>query len=97
MTGLALAGNGELNDATWPSRPGSLPCTRVQRCGPLFRDRYRDPEEPRYPDHRHSDRYVDGLGTWAPQDPGIYRERAARIVEHGYTGVTQAAMATLHR
>jgi uncharacterized peroxidase-related enzyme len=42
-------------------------------------------------------RYVDGLGTWAPQDPGIYRERAARIVEHGYTGVTQAAIATLHR
>src|SRR5271155_923499 len=31
-------------------------------------------------------RYVDGLGTWAPEDPGIYRERAARIVEHGYTG-----------
>lgn len=42
-------------------------------------------------------RYVDGLGTWAPQDPGIYRERAALIVEHGYTGVTAAAMATVHR
>jgi uncharacterized peroxidase-related enzyme len=42
-------------------------------------------------------RYVDGLGTWAPQDPGIYRERAAKIVEHGYTGVTAAAIATLHR
>jgi uncharacterized peroxidase-related enzyme len=42
-------------------------------------------------------RYVDGLGTWAPQDPDIYRERAARIVEHGYTGVTAAAIATLHR
>ena len=25
-------------------------------------------------------RYVDGLGTWAPLDPGIYRERAAQIV-----------------
>jgi uncharacterized peroxidase-related enzyme len=42
-------------------------------------------------------RYVDGLGTWAPQDAGIYRERAAQIVEHGYTGVTAAAIATLHR
>jgi uncharacterized peroxidase-related enzyme len=42
-------------------------------------------------------RYVDGLGTWAPQDPGIYRERAAQIVEHGYTGVTKAAIATVQR
>jgi uncharacterized peroxidase-related enzyme len=42
-------------------------------------------------------RYVDGLGTWAPEDPGVYRERAARIVEHGYTGVTAAAIATLNR
>jgi uncharacterized peroxidase-related enzyme len=41
-------------------------------------------------------RYVDGLDTWAPQDPGIYRERAAQIVEHGYTGVTEAATATVH-
>ena len=42
-------------------------------------------------------RYVDGLGTWAPQDPGIYRERASQIVKHGYTGVTEAAIATVHR
>jgi uncharacterized peroxidase-related enzyme len=42
-------------------------------------------------------RYVDGLGTWAPQDPGIYRQRAAQIVEHGYTGVTEAAIANTHR
>jgi len=42
-------------------------------------------------------RYVDGLGTWAPQDAGIYRERAAQIVEHGYAGVTAAAIATVHR
>jgi uncharacterized peroxidase-related enzyme len=41
-------------------------------------------------------RYVDGLGTWAPQDSAIYRERAAQIVEHGYTGVTEAAIATVH-
>jgi len=42
-------------------------------------------------------RYVDGLGTWAPQDPAIYRQRAAQIVEHGYTGVTEAAIATMQR
>jgi uncharacterized peroxidase-related enzyme len=42
-------------------------------------------------------RYVDGLGTWAPQDAGIYRERAAQIVEHGYSGVTAAAIAKVHR
>src|SRR5580658_3548925 len=38
-------------------------------------------------------RYVDGLGTWAPQDPEIYRARAARVVEHGYTAVTEIAIA----
>ena len=42
-------------------------------------------------------RYVAGLGTWAPQDPGIYRARAAQIVEHGYTGVTEAAIAAMQR
>ena len=42
-------------------------------------------------------RYVDGLGTWAPQDAAIYRQNAARIVEHGYTGVTAAAIATVQR
>jgi uncharacterized peroxidase-related enzyme len=41
-------------------------------------------------------RYVDGLGTWAPEDPAIYRARAAEIVEHGYTGVTEAAVALVH-
>jgi uncharacterized peroxidase-related enzyme len=40
-------------------------------------------------------RYVDGLNTWAPQDPEMYRARAAQIVEHGYTGVTEAAIATM--
>jgi uncharacterized peroxidase-related enzyme len=38
-------------------------------------------------------RYVDGLATWAPQDPDIYRSRAAEIVEHGYVAVTAAATA----
>ena len=42
-------------------------------------------------------RYVDGLDTWAPQDPSMYRQRAALIVEHGYTGVTEAAIATVQR
>jgi uncharacterized peroxidase-related enzyme len=42
-------------------------------------------------------RYVDGLGTWAPQDPAVYRARAAEIVEHGYSEVTEAAMALVTR
>lgn len=29
-------------------------------------------------------RYVDGLGTWAPQDRNIYIERAPRRAEEGY-------------
>lgn len=29
-------------------------------------------------------RYVDGLGTWAPQDRQFYVERAARRAEEGY-------------
>ncbi|MGC2638084.1 MAG: peroxidase-related enzyme [Acidobacteriaceae bacterium] len=38
-------------------------------------------------------RYVDGLGTWAPDDPNIYRARAEKIKEHGYVAVTQASIA----
>jgi uncharacterized peroxidase-related enzyme len=38
-------------------------------------------------------RYVDGLGTWAPSDPVIYRARAAEIVKHGYSAVTEMALA----
>jgi hypothetical protein len=30
-------------------------------------------------------RYVDGLATWAPQDPEIYREIGKRVVNLGYT------------
>jgi len=33
-------------------------------------------------------RYVDGLATWAPEDPEFYRQRAALIAEHGYAAVT---------
>jgi uncharacterized peroxidase-related enzyme len=29
-------------------------------------------------------RYVDGLATWAPDDPSFYRQRAAIVAEHGY-------------
>jgi uncharacterized peroxidase-related enzyme len=35
-------------------------------------------------------RYVDGLATWAPDDPDFYRERAARIATYGYTASTLA-------
>jgi uncharacterized peroxidase-related enzyme len=31
-------------------------------------------------------RYVDGLGTWAPDDKQIYKDRAPRIAESGYSG-----------
>lgn len=29
-------------------------------------------------------RYVDGLGTWTPEDRGAHLERGRQIVEHGY-------------
>jgi uncharacterized peroxidase-related enzyme len=34
-------------------------------------------------------RYVDGLATWAPPDPAAYRERAAKVAENGYLGITR--------
>ena len=30
-------------------------------------------------------RYVDGLATWAPDDPAFYRQRASIVAENGYT------------
>jgi uncharacterized peroxidase-related enzyme len=33
-------------------------------------------------------RYVDGLATWAPDDPDFYRARAALVAEHGYASST---------
>ncbi|GAB3273003.1 carboxymuconolactone decarboxylase family protein [Larkinella harenae] len=30
-------------------------------------------------------RYVDGLATWAPENPDLYRFRATKIAEYGYT------------
>jgi alkylhydroperoxidase family enzyme len=29
-------------------------------------------------------RYVDGLATWAPQDPAAYREEGAKLAREGY-------------
>src|SRR6202044_2071392 len=29
-------------------------------------------------------RYVDGLATWAPDDPEFYRQRAAIVAANGY-------------
>jgi uncharacterized peroxidase-related enzyme len=34
-------------------------------------------------------RYVDGLATWAPDDPDFYRQRAALVAEHGYAAATR--------
>lgn len=35
-------------------------------------------------------RYVDGLATWAPDDPDFYRQRAALVAAHGYGASTLA-------
>jgi len=33
-------------------------------------------------------RYVDGLATWAPTDPELYRENGKRLAEVGYVHST---------
>ena len=33
-------------------------------------------------------RYVDGLATWAPTDPHLYRENGRRLAEDGYVAST---------
>jgi uncharacterized peroxidase-related enzyme len=33
-------------------------------------------------------RYVDGLATWAPDDPEFYRQRAAIVAQDGYAAST---------
>jgi hypothetical protein len=38
-------------------------------------------------------RYVDGLATFAPDDPENYAERARALVEHGYLPIVEAARA----
>jgi hypothetical protein len=34
-------------------------------------------------------RYVDGLATWAPTDPNLYRENGRRLAEEGYVRSTE--------
>ena len=43
-------------------------------------------------------RYVDGLATWAPQDPELYRQQAAQLATDGYVGSIErlSAVATAH-
>jgi hypothetical protein len=36
-------------------------------------------------------RYVDGLATWAPDDPAFYRQRAALVAANGYAASAMAA------
>jgi uncharacterized peroxidase-related enzyme len=36
-------------------------------------------------------RYVDGLATWAPDDPEFYRQRAAMLAVQGYAASTLSA------
>ncbi len=38
-------------------------------------------------------RYVDGLATWAPTDPGMYRENGKRLVQEGYIQATERLLA----
>lgn len=38
-------------------------------------------------------RYVDGLATWAPDAPALYREQGARLAREGYVQVTESATA----
>jgi hypothetical protein len=33
-------------------------------------------------------RYVNGLATWAPDDPTFYRQRAALVAANGYAAST---------
>ena len=41
-------------------------------------------------------RYVDGLATWAPDDPDFYRQRAAIVATNGYAASTLAGTAPAH-
>ncbi|MBD2702275.1 peroxidase-related enzyme [Spirosoma sp. BT702] len=37
-------------------------------------------------------RYVDGLATWAPQDPAVYAEMGEMLATQGYVYVTEAQL-----
>ncbi len=39
-------------------------------------------------------RYVDGLATWAPDDPEFYRQRGAMVATNGYTASVTGVLAT---
>lgn len=38
-------------------------------------------------------RYVDGLATWAPQDPALYRQMGAQMAELGYVRTEEGTRA----
>lgn len=38
-------------------------------------------------------RYVDGLATWMPDDPAMFRQRAALVAEHGYSAANPSPAA----
>jgi uncharacterized peroxidase-related enzyme len=42
-------------------------------------------------------RYVDGLATWAPTDPALYRENGKRLAENGYVHSTDGLLAGADR
>jgi uncharacterized peroxidase-related enzyme len=42
-------------------------------------------------------RYVDGLATWAPTDPVLYRENGKRLAERGYVHSTDDLLAGADR
>jgi uncharacterized peroxidase-related enzyme len=42
-------------------------------------------------------RYVDGLATWAPTDPAMYRENGKRLAEKGYAEATDDLLAGADR
>jgi uncharacterized peroxidase-related enzyme len=39
-------------------------------------------------------RYVDGLATWAPEDPQFYRNRGVMVAKEGYMAVNRELMAS---
>lgn len=42
-------------------------------------------------------RYVDGLATWAPAEPDLYRENGKRLAESGYVRSTDGLLAGADR
>jgi uncharacterized peroxidase-related enzyme len=42
-------------------------------------------------------RYVDGLATWAPTDPDMYRENGKRLAEIGYVHSTDGLLANAQK